>query len=175
MVKCVRKHSSIFKVLQFLRDCCMSNTQNYMHIICICIMLINMRKATAYAFFSRVVFLKNGKLHLSAVGSSGHPTCMGKSSMIWWHTGYFCVAAGVLGYRHCLQTHSRKREIRPAHFPGKLAAPGTAFLIFLCRLTAEVRHTANVPVAALVFGSITKSGQERGSSLLCLVSSLLFT
>lgn len=162
MVKSVRNHSSIFKVLQFHRDCCMSNTQNYRHIICICIVLINMQKATACAFFARVVFSKNGKLHTTAVGNSKHPTCMGKSSMIWWHTGCFCAADSVLRYRHLLQAHSHKREIGPSHFPGKLAAPGTAFLVFLCRLTAEAMHTDNVPVAALVFGNIRKIWTREG-------------
>ena len=159
VVKCARKHSSIFKVLQLLRDCCMSNTQNYMHIICICIVLINMQKATTYAFFSRVVFSGSGSctwLQWVAPGTQ----LVGAGAA--WHKGCFCAAAGVLRCRHCLQTHSRKKERGPSRFPGKLAAPGAAFVIFLCSLTAAVMHRYNVPVAALVFGSIRKIWTREG-------------
>lgn len=130
-----------------------------MHIICICIVLINSPKAAACASFSRVVFSKKKKVktRVTAARSSGRVTCMGKSSRTGWHMGCSRAAA-----RHGLQAHSSKKEKGPSHFLKKFAAPGTAFLIFLCRLTAEVMHTDNDPAAVLVSGSVREMQAREG-------------
>lgn len=82
---------------------------------------------------------------------------MGKSSRTGWHTGCSRAAA-----RLCLQAHSNKKDKGLSHFLRKFAAPGTAFLIFLCRLTAEVMHTDNDPAAVLVSGSIREMQPREG-------------
>lgn len=68
--------------------------QNYINIICHIhiIVLINIQKATTYAFFLSHA-LKKDKLHVSAVGISRHLACLTKNSQIWWHKGYFYAAA----------------------------------------------------------------------------------
>lgn len=138
-----------------------------------------MQKAAASALFRGIIFSKPSKLHMTAVGSSRLPDFTGRSSRIWWHTGNSCAADAVLRHRHCLQTHSGEGGInyKLISFSWDICSAGSCIpdFFFFFRLTAEVKHADDVPVAALDFGSFRKNLDKRGEmDLLRLIPPLLF-